>query len=304
MRFLVVLLLILSFGQAQTANDESVSTGSVSKDLVTELFKRLRGGDVYVGTLPPSLETLGLSLDERFKVVGGFEESFDEASTSEAYLHYEGEWQKVVETLQQQLENKGWSDVSNLPSSWGFASGAATPDFGEFCSGSSHFSFSSDSGSETPTLRLSLDTRSAEVEETFCEEEEESIEATEERTKIPPLLLTAPNPSLILVAENLPYNGEPLPKMEIMGVTLPGGWSSRAVLSTTLSAEDIRKSYDAQLTEAGWTLGRTNSDELNNWSEWTFTDEAGQKWLATLNVTHHESFKNLLMPVLVVLTVE
>jgi hypothetical protein len=286
MRFLVVLLLILGFGQAQTATDDSISKDSVSKDLVTEL--------------PPSLETLGLTLDERFKVVGGFEESFDEASTSEAYLRYEGDWQNVVQTLQQQLEDKGWSDVSNLPTSWGFVNGAAAPDFGEFCSGSSHVSFSSDLVSETPTLRLSLETRSANVEETFCEEEEESIEATQERTRLPQLLLAPPNPSLVLVAENLPYNGEPLPKMEILGVTLPGGWSSRTVLSTTLSTEDIRKSYDAQLTEAGWTLGRTNSDALNNWSEWELTDSSGQTWVATLNVTHHDALSNIVMPILII----
>jgi hypothetical protein len=295
MRFLVVWLFVLSFAQAQTASGESVS-----KDLVTELFKRLRGGDVYVGTLPPSLETLGLTLDERFTIVGGFEESFAEASTSEVYLHYQGEWQKVVETLQQQLEGKSWNDVSNLPASWGFVNGAAAPDFGEFCSGSSRISFSSDLASETPTLRLSLETRSANVEETFCEEEEESIEATEERTKIPPLLLAPPNPSLVLVAENLPYNGEPLPKMDVLGVTLPGGWSSRTVLSTTLAAEDIRKSYDAQLSEAGWQSGRTNSDDLNTWSEWELTDANGQTWIATLNVIRHGAYPTIAMPMLIV----
>jgi hypothetical protein len=294
MRFLLLLLLLSGLGQAQTTDD------TVSKDLVNELFKRLRGGDVYIATLPPSLEALGLTLDERFKVVGGFEDSFADASTSEAYLHYEGDWHSVVDTLQQQLASKGWSDVSNLPPSWGFATGAATPDFGEFCSGSSHVSFSSDLTADAPTLRLSLDTRSAKVEETFCEEEEESLEASEERMKLPQLLLSPPASSLILVAENLPYNGEPLPKMEILGVTLPGGWSSRTVLSTSLSAEDIRKSYDAQLTEAGWTLGRTNSDDLNTWSEWELTDTSGQSWLATLNVSHHEAYPNIVMPILMV----
>lgn len=298
MRLLVVLLVCAGFGAAQTTDE------NVSKDLVNELFKKVRGGEVYIGTLPPGLESLGLSLDERFTVVGGFEDVYADATTSEAFLHYEGEWQSVVETLQQQLGDKGWNDVSNLPASWGFESGIAAPDFGEFCSGSSHVSFSADSASETPTLRLSYDTRSANVEETFCEEEEESIEATEERTNVPHLLLQPPPKSLILVAENLPYNGEPLPKMDIMGVSLPGGWSSRTTLSTTLAPEVVLEHYNTQMKETGWTLGRSNADEINTWSEWTFTDEAGQKWLATLNVTHHESFKNLLMPVLIVLTVE
>jgi hypothetical protein len=52
---------------------------------------------------------------------------------------------------------------------------------------------------------------------------------------------------------------------------------------------------------AGWILGRTNADELQDWSEWTFSDEAGQDWLATITVTHHEAYPNIVMPILIVL---
>jgi hypothetical protein len=186
-----------------------------------------------------------------------------------------------------------------LTTSWGFTnteSQISLNAYGGYCKGDATLNF----GIYDNILSLSLMTTSS--SQNVCEDQvaqqEEYLASTNVGIDMPELQLLPPATSKVLVAEPLLYS--PVAGGTVQGVELPGGWGSRTTLSTTLTPARVLELYNAQMERAGWALGRSNADELHDWSEWTFTDEAGQDWLATITVTHHEAYPNLMMPILIV----
>jgi hypothetical protein len=133
-----------------------------------------------------------------------------------------------------------------------------------------------------------------------CSGLENSSEQVPNGFELPPLLLKAPQPGLVLASENLPY-GDPIPASTVFGVALPGGLASRTTLATPLSPARVLISYERQLMQAGWSKVQGGSTPLAEWSEWELLDARGQKWLGTLNIGHHEAYSGVVMPILIVL---
>jgi hypothetical protein len=296
-RFFMYGLIIAFISSLSWGQDE------ISKENVTELFKRIRrgaeGGQVFVAELPPGIAELGLNLQQGFSILGGFQESYGDSRFSEAYLDYQGEWQTVAQEIQQHFGAKGWTNISTAAASWGFDNGVPVLEYGDFCQGHTHFNYFFElQENQSSKLSFRLDQFSEDEDETFCEEEHESLEASEEIIDLPPLLLKAPEGASILIAENIPQS-DPVAATEVMGTMLPGGWSSRSTLSTTLSPAKVAEHYEMQMQQAGWKKVQGGSTPLSEWSEWEFTAESA--WLAELNVNHYEAFPELTMLTLQVL---
>jgi hypothetical protein len=287
---------ICSFGLGQTEG--------ISKETVTELLKRIRRGaestEFFIGELPSEIADLSLALDD-FTIFGGFQESYQDATFSEAYLDYQGNWQVAAQEIQEHLGVRGWHNVSSASASWGFNNGSPILEYADFCQGNTHFNyFFEPTSDQRSKATFHIDHYAEGQKETYCEEENETIEAHENIIDLPPLLLKSPEAALILTAENLPYS-DPVPTSEVMGVSLPGGWASRTSLATQLSPADVLLHYQKQMTDAGWHKIQTGSTPLQEWSELELIDERGQKWLGSLSITHHEAYPGVVMPILMVL---
>jgi hypothetical protein len=299
MRFVLTALFFLSISLAQTAPE-----GYVSKETIVKFFKRTQGGDITFSALSPLFVEQGIELPPGLGVIASIQQDFGGMggpSQSNARAYSEVPEDMSLEGFRQQFLDDGWTDLTTSGLTvWGFvnADNSITTfdnNYGNFCKDNVSIYYNNYEG----MLELSLDVYDNDTD--MCETQNQGMMLMSPAIAVPDLKLSAPTGSLTLVAE--PLVG-PIEKSTLRNIDLPGGWSSRATLSTTLTASRVLADYNQQMREAGWTMGRNNADEINTWSEWTFTDEAGQKWLATVNVTHHEAFKNLVMPILVVFTVE
>ncbi len=305
MRLLLGLLVVVTLVSAQEAPE-----GYVSKESIEKLFNATQGGgEIFFGELSPLFAEKGIMAPEGFEPLGSTQQDYSEgmigaAQQISARAFFDASNEMTLEPFRKNLEENGWTNLDTaLATVWGFVGAEQTTTFntyGSFCKGNTLFGYNI----YDDILSLNLD--SYEETTNICQEQitqNQAYFASEDTgINVPDLQLTPPTTSIALVSENLPYY--PVPNSTIENIDLPGGWSSRTTLSTKLAPSRVLGLYNMQMARAGWSMGRTNADELNTWSEWTLTDEAGQKWLATLNVTHHESLENLLMPVLVVLTVE
>lgn len=79
-----------------------------------------------------------------------------------------------------------------------------------------------------------------------------------------------------------------------------GFGSSNIALESELGALELRGSYDAQLTEAGWQAQAKGQDGPITWSQWTFRAR-GATWSGLLTVLNEPAFpKRHLAQILVV----
>ncbi len=299
MRFIITSLFLLSLAFAQTAPE-----GYVSKETIEKFFKRTQGGDITFGALSPLFVEQGITLPPELQAIASIQQDFEMMGSPgqvNARAYSEVPEDVSLESFRQQFTDNGWTDLTTSGFTvWGFVTAEQTittfdNNYGNFCKDNASVYYNRYEG----ILELSLDVYNDSTD--MCETQTSGMMMVPPAITVPDLKLSAPPGSLTLVAEPL---AGPLEKSTLQNIDLPGGWSSRATLSTTLAPGRVLAHYNEQMRKAGWAMGRGNADEINTWSEWTFTDETGQKWLATLNVTHHEAFKNLLMPILVVFTVE
>jgi hypothetical protein len=286
--------------------------GYVSKELIERLFKAARGGDdIFIGELSPLFSDYAVTGPEGLELLG---------STQEEYRMYEGFSQEYARayfdtsengdltTFNQSFSEDGWTSLTGpVTTDWGFIGPQqfTLGDYGSYCKGNATVNFGSYGDETIFELSLEVNTNidntnnANNIDDNACEQQIRGRSRTiaisgtvEGGIDIPDLQLSPPATSVALIAEMLPYS--PVPKS-------PGGLGSRTTLSTTLAPSRVLELYNLQMERAGWTFTRSNTDEIHDWSEWTFTDEAGQDWLATINVTHHEAYPNLVMPILIVL---
>jgi hypothetical protein len=306
MRFILMGFVFLSVSFAQEAPE-----GYVSIEAIEKLFKVTQGGsEVSIGELSPLFKEQGVAAPAGLEPVASIQQDYSMGMVGapqqlNARAYFEVEADVSLEPFRAALQDDGWTNLETFRTGvWGFVSSEELvrsgdyANYGNFCRNNATLYYNVWEG----LLDLNLDVYGEDVD--MCEQQRAQTEEFSDTSEItvPELKLSAPSGSKTLVAEPLTYAA--IPKSTVQDVDLPGGWSSRATLSTTLAPARVLAHYNMQMQQAGWTRGRSNADELNTWSEWTFTDESGQKWLATVNVTHNEAFENLLMPLLVVLTVD
>jgi hypothetical protein len=301
MRFVFVLLLLSTFVYSQEAPE-----GYISEEALQKLFKATQQGDIFIAELSPLFVEYGIPLPEGYELLGSMEQDYSMGMMGapeqlNARAYFDGASEVSLEPLRDSLLSDGWTNLeAELSTVWGFTGAEQTTfsnTYGSYCKDNALFNYNLYDG----ILNFNLDSFGEGVD-TCTEQLAQSqtyLEAQDVGIDVPDLQLTPPAASVALVAEALPYY--PVASSTIKGVELPGGWGSRTTLSTTLAPSRVLELYNAQMERAGWTMGRTNADDIHDWSEWTFTDEAGQDWLATITVTHHEAYPNLVMPILIVL---
>lgn len=309
MRLLFIITTLLTFVSAQEAPE-----GYVSKEVIERLFKATQGGDdIFIGELSPLFADYAVTGPEGFGLLGSTQEdygAYEGFSQVYARAYFDTSENGDLVKFHQSFAENGWTSLMGpVTTVWGFIGPEQpiTGDYGSYCKGNAIVNFGSYDDETIFELSLEVNTNidnTNNTDDNACEQQMGMRSVTvsvavEAGIDIPDLQLTPPATSVALVAEAVPYY--PVPSSTIQGVELPGGWGSRTTLSTTLASSRVLELYNAQMERAGWTLGRSNADELHDWSEWTFTDEAGQDWLATITVTHHEAYPNIVMPILVVL---
>jgi hypothetical protein len=302
MRFLIFIATVLALVSAQEPPE-----GYVSKEVIERLFKATQGGDdIFIGELSPLFVEYGIPLPEGYQLLGSVERDYgmgmmgaSEQLNANAYFDAANE--VSLESFRDTLLSDGWTNLeAALSTVWGFTGAEQTVfsnTYGSYCKDNALFGYSI----YEEFLNFNLDSYGKEVD-TCAEQLAQSqtyLESQDAGINVPDLQLIPPATSVALVAEAIPYY--PVASSTIEGVDLPGGWGSRTTLSTTLEPSRVLELYNAQMERAGWVMGRSNADELNDWSEWTFTDKAGQDWLATVTVTHHEAYPGVVMPILIVL---
>jgi hypothetical protein len=315
-RLLLTIAVVLTLVSAQEAPE-----GYVSKEVIERLFKADRGGDdIFIGELSPLFADYAVTGPEGFELLGSIQEYrvYEGFSQEYARAYFDNPGDGDLVEFHQSFSENGWTNLMGpVTTDWGFIGPqqALLRDYGSYCKANALVNFSSYGDETIFELSLEVNTNIDDTENSENNACEEQMGMQSSRTvlvatatisvtvemgiDIPDLQLSPPATSVALIAEMLPYS--PVPRSTIEGIELPGGWGSRTTLSTTLAPSRVLELYNAQMERAGWTFARTNADELHDWSEWMFTDEAGQDWLATINVTHHEAYPNLVMPILVVL---
>ena len=259
-------------------------------------FSRLRkGAEVTIGELSPLFVEQGIEGHSGLTIIASTQQDYGgmigAPNQLNARAYFETDEDMSLETFRQQFTDGGWTDLTTSGLiAWGFVDAnqervtPLTSNYGNYCRQNATLYFNFYEG----IVEVSLDVFDKATN--VCEEQSQlgmqSIPPDLD-IEVPELKLTPPTGTRSLYSEPLPYY--PVAKSTIQNVELPGGWGSRATLSTTLSPMRVLADYNEQMRDVGWMMGRSNADELHDWSEWTFTDEAGQDWLATINVTHHEA---------------
>jgi hypothetical protein len=301
MRLLLLTALLLTFVSAQETPE-----GYISEEELQKLFKATQRGDIFIGELSPLFREYGIPLPEGYKLLGSIEQDYGmgmmgASEQLNATAYFDAISEVSLEPLRDTLLSDGWTNLeAELSTVWGFTGAEQTVfsnTYGSYCKDNALFNYNI----YEEILNFNLDSFSEEID-TCAEQLAQSqtyLESQDVGIDVPDLQLSPPVTSVALFAEPVPYY--PIPSSMIEDIKLPGGWGSRTTLSTTLAPSRVLELYNAQMERAGWIMGRTNADELHDWSEWTFTDEAGQDWLATITVTHHEAYPNIVMPILIVL---
>ncbi|MBN1966972.1 MAG: hypothetical protein JW910_20130 [Anaerolineae bacterium] len=74
--------------------------------------------------------------------------------------------------------------------------------------------------------------------------------------------------------------------------------STSATLQAAMPASALMDDYTAQLEDLGWLLVRTDANGAFAWSAWTFLDQTGSTWTATLTLTADPLVENEFMALL------